>query len=148
MERHSLYERFKTLSWQHQLGNIASTLANLSRYAESTAYDELTKLSLREAALAIDWCAPNVPQKFLLDLATIHRELLAWWQAFPVEPRSLLSLHTRHQSDRLLVMAGLMIGVDVDFNESGDRQSVNEFSTGHELHGIDVSDLKEAVGFV
>lgn len=109
MERHSLYERFKTLSWQQQLGNIASTLSNISRYAGSPAYDELTKLSLREAALAIDWCAPNVPQEFLIDLATMHRELLAWWQAFPVETRSLLALHTRHQSDRLLMMAGLMV---------------------------------------
>lgn len=115
MERHSLYERFKTLSWQQQLGNIASTLSNISRYAGSPTYDELTKLSLREAALAIDWCAPNVPQEFLIDLATMHRELLAWWQAFPVETRSLLALHTRHQSDRLLMMAGLMV---TEVNES------------------------------
>jgi hypothetical protein len=76
----SLYERFKTLSWQQQIGNIASTLANISRYVDSLSYDELTKLSLREAALAIDWCVPNVPQKFLLDMAMMHRELLAWWQ--------------------------------------------------------------------
>ena len=138
MERQSLYERFKTLSWQQQIGNIASTLANISRYTDSPAYDELTKLSLREAALAIDWCVPNVPQQFLLDLAMMHRELLAWWQVFPVEPRSLLSLHTRHQSDRLLVMAGLMIGVDVDFNEYSDRQSINEVSASNGLHGVEL----------
>ncbi|BBC26397.1 hypothetical protein [Pseudanabaena sp. ABRG5-3] len=137
MERQSLYERFKLLSWQQQIGNIASTLANISRYADSPTYDELTKLSLREAALAIDWCVPNVPQQFLLDLAMMHRELLAWWQVFPVEPRSLLSLHTRHQSDRLLVMAGLMIGVDKDL------QSVDVISEGNRLNGVDVSVVKE-----
>jgi hypothetical protein len=137
MERQSLYERFKLLSWQQQIGNIASTLANISRYADSPAYDELTKLSLREAALAIDWCVPNVPQQFLLDLAMMHRELLAWWQVFPVEPRSLLALHTRHQSDRLLVMAGLMIGVDKDL------QSVDVVSEGKRLNGVDVSVVKE-----
>jgi hypothetical protein len=81
---------------------------------------------------------PNVPQKFLLDMAMMHRELLAWWQVFPVEPRSLLSLHTRHQSDRLLVMAGLMIGVDVDFNEYSDRQSINEVSASNGLHGVEL----------
>ena len=139
MERQSLYERFKTLSWQQQIGNIASTLANISRYADSPVYDELTKLSLREAALAIDWCVPNVPQKFLLDMAMMHRELLAWWQVFPVEPRSLLALHTRHQSDRLLVMAGLMIGVDSDL------QSIDVVSEGSRLNGVDISVVKETL---
>ena len=138
MERQSLYERFKTLSWQQQIGNIASTLANISRYADSSAYDELTKLSLREAALAIDWCVPNVPQQFLLDLAMMHRELLAWWQVFPVEPRSLLALHTRHQSDRLLVMAGLM-GVDSDL------QSIDVVSEANGLHSVDISVVKETL---
>lgn len=139
MERQSLYERFKLLSWQQQIGNIASTLASISRYADSPAYDELTKLSLREAALAIDWCVPNVPQQFLLDLAMMHRELLAWWQVFPVEPRSLLSLHTRHQSDRLLVMAGLMIGVDCDL------QSIDGLSESNRLDSLGVSVIKETV---
>ena len=139
MERQSLYERFKTLSWQQQIGNIASTLANISRYADSPAYDELTKLSLREAALTIDWCVPNVPQKFLLDMAMMHRELLAWWQVFPVEPRSLLALHSRHQSDRLLVKAGLMIGVDSDL------QSVDVVSEAKGLHTVDISVVKETV---
>lgn len=139
MERQSLYERFKTLSWQQQIGNIASTLANISRYADSPVYDELTKLSLREAALTIDWCVPNVPQKFLLDMAMMHRELLAWWQVFPVEPRSLLALHTRHQSDRLLVMAGLMIGVDSDL------QSIDVVSEGSRLNGVDISVVKETL---
>jgi hypothetical protein len=139
MERQSLYERFKLLSWQQQIGNIASTLANISRYADAPAYDELTKLSLREAALAIDWCVPNVPQQFLLDLAMMHRELLAWWQVFPVEPRSLLALHTRHQSDRLLVMAGLMIGVDSDL------QSIDVVSESNRLHSVDISVVKETL---
>jgi hypothetical protein len=139
MERQSLYERFKTLNWQQQIGNIASTLANISRYADSPAYDELTKLSLREAALAIDWCVPNVPQQFLLDMAMIHRELMAWWQVFPVEPRSLLALHTPHQSDRLLVMAGLMIGVDSDL------QSIDVVSEGSRLNGVDISVVKETL---
>ena len=139
MERQSLYERFKLLSWQQQIGNIASTLANISRYADSPAYDELTKLSLREAALAIDWCVPNVPQKFLFDMAMMHRELLAWWQVFPVEPRSLLALHTRHQSDRLLVMAGLMIGVDCDL------QSIDVVFEAKGLHTVDISVVKETL---
>ncbi len=46
MERQSLYERFKLLNWQQQVGNIASTLA------------------MQILHLAIDWCVPNVPQQF------------------------------------------------------------------------------------
>jgi len=69
----------------------------------------------------------------------MHRELLAWWQVFPVEPRSLLALHTRHQSDRLLVMAGLMIGVDSDL------QSIDVVSEGSRLNGVDISVVKETL---
>jgi hypothetical protein len=72
-------------------------------------------------------------------MAMIHRELLAWWQVFPVEPRSLLALHTRHQSDRLLVMAGLMIGVDSDL------QSIDVVSEGSRLNGVDISVVKETL---
>jgi hypothetical protein len=72
----------------------------------------------------------------------MHRELLAWWQVFPVEPRSLLSLHTRHQSDRLLVMAGLMIGVDKDL------QSVDVVSEGSRLNGVNVSVVRETTVYV
>ena len=88
--------------------------------------------------MAIDWCVPNVPQKFLLDMAMMHRELLAWWQVFPVEPRSLLALHTRHQSDRLLVMAGLM-GVDSDL------QSIDVVSEANGLHSVNISVVKETL---
>jgi hypothetical protein len=56
-----------------------------------------------------------------------------------VEPRSLLALHTRHQSDRLLVMAGLMIGVDSDL------QSIDVVSEGSRLNGVDISVVKETL---
>jgi hypothetical protein len=45
-------------------------------------------------------------------------------------------LHTRHQSDRLLVMAGLM-GVDCDL------QSIDLVSEGSRLNGVDVLVVKE-----
>ena len=72
-------------------------------------------------------------------MAMMHKELLAWWQVFPVEPRSLLSLHTRHQSDRLLVMAGLMVDVACDL------QSIDTMSEVNRLHSVDISVVKEAV---
>jgi len=42
-----------------------------------------------------------------LELAAMQRELLAWQRIWPVETvRSLLALHARNQSDRILQIAG------------------------------------------
>lgn len=116
MERPALYERFKTLDWQQQLGNLASNLATVSTQSTVTQNDKLTRHLLREAALMIEWCAASVPKDFLLELAALQRELLAWLRVFPIEEvRSLLSLHARNRSDRLLQMAGLLPD-DEDFS--------------------------------
>jgi hypothetical protein len=109
MERQKLYERFITLDWQQQLGNLASTLATLSQQSTNPKQDTLTNHLLREAALMIEWSASNVPQNFLLELAGMQRELLAWRKDFPIESaRNILSLYTRNQSDRLLQMSCLL----------------------------------------
>lgn len=114
MERQALYERFKTLDWQHQLGNLASTLATVSTQSTIPSQDKLTSYLMREAALMIEWCAANVPENFLLELAAIQRELLAWKRVFPLEGvRNLLALHTRNQSDRILQMAELLPDADL-----------------------------------
>ena len=107
MERKALYERIKTQTWQQQLGNLASILATISTQATIPQQDKLTYL-LRDAALIIEWCAKNVPESFHPELAAIQKKCLAWKQVFPLEKiRNLLSIHTRHQSDRILEMAGL-----------------------------------------
>lgn len=109
MERQKLYERFITLDWQQQLGNLASTLATLSQQSTNPQQDTLTNHLLREAALMIEWSASNVPQEFLLELAGMQRELLAWRKDFPIESaRNILSLYARNQADRLLEMSGLL----------------------------------------
>ncbi|MFB2898276.1 hypothetical protein ACE1CI_35615 [Aerosakkonemataceae cyanobacterium BLCC-F50] len=109
MERQKLYKRFITLDWQQQLGNLASTLATLSQQSTNPKQDTLTIHLLREAALMIEWSASNVPQEFLLELAGMQRELLAWKKDFPIESaRNILSLYARNQSDRLLQMSGLL----------------------------------------
>lgn len=114
MERQALYERFKVLDWQHQLGNLASTLATVSAQSTIPSQDKLTSHLMREAALMIEWCAANAPENFLLELAAMQRELLAWKRVFPIEGvRNLLALHTRNQSDRILQMAGLLPDVDL-----------------------------------
>lgn len=109
MERPTLYERFKTLTWQQQLGNLASTLATISSHSTVPQHDKLTRHLLREAALLIEWCAPNVPPDLCLELAPLQKELMGWQKIFPVEEvRSLLSLQTRHRSDRILQISGLL----------------------------------------
>jgi hypothetical protein len=105
----SLYKRYTQLTWQQQLGNLASTLARISSQATWPESDKLVAESLYEAALLIEWSAPNVPPDFLLELAALQREVLAWQRRWPIdEARTLLALHTRNQADRLLQMAGLL----------------------------------------
>jgi hypothetical protein len=108
MERQSLYERFKLLSWQEQLGNLAATLAKISSQALEPSLDQLTCLFLREAALMIEWSAKNVPTEFHQELAAIQKECLEWQKQFPIEnARVLLSLTTRNQSERVLQFSGI-----------------------------------------
>ena len=102
-------ERYEVMDWPQQLGNLASTLARVSARASSPQCDALVADLLREAALLIEWSAPRVPSTFWLDLATMQREVLAWWRVWPLDPaRPLLVLQARNQSDRLLQMAGLV----------------------------------------
>ena len=110
MNIQDLQERYQALAWPQQLGNLASTLARLSRQATMPEHDALTIELFREAALLIEWSAPHVPSDYWLELAALQRELLAWQRIWPPEPaRSLLALHARHQSDRLLQMARLVV---------------------------------------
>ncbi len=103
----SLKERYKKMSWQHQLGNMASTLARVSNNATISDHDEVVVMCLREAACFIEWSAPYAPSELLLELASMQRELLAWQRVWPIEAaRPLLALHARNQSDRILQMAG------------------------------------------
>ncbi len=109
MERQSLYYRFITLTWQEQLGNIASTLGTISQQVNIPEQDQLTILLLREGALMIEWCASNVPADYHLELAGLQKELLAWKDSFSeTNARQLLALHTSNQRNQLLEMSGLL----------------------------------------
>jgi hypothetical protein len=109
MERSTLYEKFTALSWQQQLGNLAATLAKISTQAIEPRLDTLTTHLLREAALLSEWSAKNVPPEYHPELAHIQRECLEWKKSFPPnKTRTLLSLNTRYQSDRLLQISGFL----------------------------------------
>lgn len=106
MNIQAMHKRYEQMTWQQQLGNLASTLARVSDRATSPKSDEIVTMFLREAAYFIEWSAPNVPPEFLPELAAMQREILAWRRVWPVEAaRHLLALHANNQSDRLLHMA-------------------------------------------
>lgn len=108
MTHRQLQERYQQFPWPQQLGNLASTLARISTRSASPQYDQLVSNLLREAALFIEWSAPHVPETLLLDLSPLQREVLAWQRIWPQDAlRPLLSLQTRHMSDRLLRLANL-----------------------------------------
>ena len=59
--------------------------------------------------MIIEWSAKNVPQQFQIELAAIQKECLEWHKIFPLEDaRIILSLNTRHQSQKILQIAGLL----------------------------------------
>ena len=104
-----LQERFAQLDWRQQLGNLASTFARAATRASSPEHDKLVVDLLQEAALLIEWGARGVPEPFLLELATMQKEVLAWKRTWPLDAaRPLLALYARNRSDRLLEMAGLV----------------------------------------
>lgn len=109
MERQALYEKILELNWQQQLGNLASSLATISKMATIPQQDPLTLQLLREVALIIEWCAKNVPESDRWELAAIQRECLNWHRIFPLDPaRQLLALNTGYYSERILNMADLL----------------------------------------
>ncbi len=109
MERQQLRERYEQLDWPQQIGNLASTMARIASRSVSADYDTLVSSLLREGALLIEWSAPHVPALLLLDLAPLQRELIVWRQLWPQEElRPLLSMQSRHISDRLLRLANLV----------------------------------------
>jgi len=115
--KQSLRIRYTKMNWQQQLGNMASTLARVANNVMTPAHDEIVSTCLHEAACFIEWCAPTAPAEFLLELAAMQRELLTWHRLWPIEAtRSLLALHARNQSDRILQIAG--------FYNLGDASSV------------------------
>jgi hypothetical protein len=108
MDVRHLQARFEKLDWQKQLGNLASTLARVSSRASLPEHDHLVIDLLQEAALFIEWGVPRIPSTFLLELATMQKEILAWKRVWPLEAaRPLLALYARNRSDRLLEMAEL-----------------------------------------
>lgn len=110
----SLRTRYQKMSWQHQLGNMASTLARISNNVTIAGHDEIVKMCLREAACFIEWSISAIPPEHRLELAAMQRELLTWQRKWPIEDaRAILALHARNQSERILQMAG--------FYDLGDR---------------------------
>lgn len=114
MERQALYEKYQALTWQQQLGNLASTLSNISKQCLISRHDQLTSKLLREAALMIEWSAPNVPAQYHYSLAAIQKECLKWQRNFPIEKaREILSFNARHHSETVLMMTNLLDELDI-----------------------------------
>ncbi len=103
----SLRTRYQKMSWQQQLGNMASTLARIANNVTISGHDEIVKMCLREAACFIEWSISAAPPEHLLELAAMQRELLTWQRKWPIEEaRAILALHARNQSERILQIAG------------------------------------------
>ncbi len=112
MNIQALVERYGREPWHRQTGNLASTLARLSRRVADPRHDRLSIELVREAALIIEFSARRAPRERLLELAAAQRELLAFERVHPLDPvRSELAARARSLSDRMLQLMREAAGV-------------------------------------
>jgi len=106
-----LKARYDRLSWQHRLGNLASTLARSA--TASTSSRSITSVPdlLREGMWIIEWSAPDAPLDVLADLAPMQLELgllRSSWAGAAEAVQPLLAHRVRVMSNRVLEFSGLL----------------------------------------
>lgn len=111
VEWRKLNERYRKLTWEQRLGNLASTLARSATASGSArTYASVGDL-LREGMWIIEWTAGDAPQDAQSELAAMQRELGLLRRAWDKDPdavQSLLAFRARAISDRALQLSGLL----------------------------------------
>ena len=106
-----LNERYRKLTWEQRLGNLASTLTRSAAAADSQAARGSVSELLREGMRILDWTADDAPAEVLTELAAMQRELgllRRVWEQQPAAAQPLLTFRTRALSDRALELSGLL----------------------------------------
>lgn len=106
-----LNERYRKLSWERRLGNLASTLARSATASGNPRTELSVPELLREGMWVLEWTASDAPIDVAAELALMQRELallgLAWEKdRAAVQP--LLASRVRAISDHALHLSGLL----------------------------------------
>jgi hypothetical protein len=104
-----LQARYLRDDWHKQLGTLASTLARIGARVQSSETDSVVVDLLQEAALFMEWSAPQAPRDVARELAIMQRELVLWRSIWPVDAtRRLLAFRALALSDRVLELSELL----------------------------------------
>jgi Uma2 family endonuclease len=134
MDWKQLQTRYLQDDWHRQLGNLASSLGRVGARAQSSENDSAVADLLREAALFIEWSAPQAPQDVVCELAPLQRELVLWRNIWPADAtRRLLAFRARAMSDHILELSGLL---EIEYPESDGQPMVETDTHYRELTGL------------
>jgi hypothetical protein len=106
-----LNDRYRRLTWEQRLGNLASTLARSATASDNARTRATVGDLLREGMWIIEWTAADAPDDARLELAGMQRELgllRRAWDKNPDAVQSLLAFRARAISDRALLISGLL----------------------------------------
>ncbi len=70
-----LNERYRKLTWEQRLGNLASTLARSATASGSPKTEASVTDLLREGMWILEWTAGDAPPDVVIVLASMQREL-------------------------------------------------------------------------
>jgi hypothetical protein len=106
-----LKERYRRLTWEQRLGNLASTLARSATASSNPITAASVSDLLREGMFILEWTATDAPGDVLIDLALMQRELALLsdvWNKDRISVQPLLAFRARAISDRALQISGLL----------------------------------------
>jgi hypothetical protein len=104
-------ERYRKLTWEQRLGNLASTLSRSATASGNQRTHASVADLLREGMWIIEWTATDAPVDAQSELAAMQRELgllRRAWEREPSAVQPLLAFRARAISDRALKLSGLL----------------------------------------
>ena len=95
-----------------RLGELAATFGRISSSARKSLGPVTVRDALEEAKYFIEWTAVETEPEIAEELVSIQTQINLWLRAWEKtyqlrEQRTLLSVHAKHWSDRVLDFSGL-----------------------------------------
>ena len=110
--KEKLRDRFLRDPLSRRLGGLAATLGRVSSVARKSSDPVNVARLLEEAKYLIEWTAADTEPEIASELVSIQTQINLWlrdWEKTHQlrEQRTLLSVHAKHWSNRVLDFSGL-----------------------------------------
>lgn len=110
--KEKLRDRFLRDPLSRRLGGLAATLGRVSSVARKSSDPANVARLLEEAKYLIEWTAADTEPEIASELVSIQTQINLWLRAWEKthqlrEQRTLLSVHAKHWSNRVLDFSGL-----------------------------------------